>query len=371
MAARDYYQILGVGQGASQDEIKRAFRRLARKYHPDVSPEPDAEARFREVAEAYEVLSDPEKRAQYDHFGQAIPIGPFGGDLWEDMTGMSSIFDAFFGTRTASRPRPRKGADLRYDLELDLAEVAVGVEKRLQVERLRACPTCAGTGSRSRSGPEACPGCSGSGQRRRTAATPFGRVSTVATCPRCAGAGSVIGDPCSDCRGDGRSALAETVSVAVPAGVEDGVALRLEGEGEAGERGATAGDLYVVVHIRPHEMFERRGRDLWREVPIGFATAALGGRIEVPTLVNGVEELAIPPGTQAGETLSLTGRGLPDPRTGVRGSLLVVVRVVTPTKLTPRQQELLAEFAREGGDEVDNAKGWFARLKQALRGEEE
>jgi molecular chaperone DnaJ len=205
---------------------------------------------------------------------------------------------------------------------------------------------------------------------RRTANTPFGNLSTVTTCASCGGRGEVIKDPCMDCRGRGRRQATETVAVTIPAGVEDGGTVRMDGEGEAGEPGARAGDLYLFVHVRPHEFFERRGRDLWCEIPIAFTMAALGGHIRVPTLTGAPEEISVPPGTQTGETISMTGHGLPDARTGVRGSQHVMVRVVTPRHLTARQRELLEEFVREGGDQIE-AKGWFARLKDALRGEDE
>ncbi len=368
---QDFYDILGVDRSATQDQIKRAFRRLARKHHPDVSPEdPQAEARFREAAEAYEVLGDPDKRAQYDRYGRVGPGGPLASDIWEELTGMGSIFDAFFGARERTRPRARQGADLRYDLEIELIDVAAGIERKVVVERLRGCQECKGSGSRSKSGAEACPTCRGSGQSRRTAATPFGHLSTVVTCSRCGGQGTVVPDPCPDCRGSGRRMMTETIAVNIPAGVDDGSTLRLEGQGEAGERGAHAGDLYAVVHVKPHEFLERRGRDVWCEVPIAFTTAALGGTILVPTLANGPEELSVPAGTQTGETLSLIGRGLPDIRTGVRGSQLISVRVATPGKLTPRQRELLEEYAAEGGDQIES-KSWFARIRDALRGEED
>jgi molecular chaperone DnaJ len=368
---RDYYEVLGVDRNATQDQIKRAFRRLARKHHPDVNPEdPQAEGRFREVAEAYEVLSDTDKRAQYDLYGQVGAGGPMAGDLWDELGGMGGIFDAFFGVRTPQRRRAQAGADLRYDLEIDLAEVATGIERRVVLERIRRCPTCDGTGSRSGSGSHTCPTCKGSGQMRRTANTPFGNLSTVATCASCGGRGAVIRDPCPDCRGHGRRHATETVAVKIPAGIDDGGTVRMDGQGEAGEPSARSGDLYVVVHVRPHEFFERRGRDLWCEVPIAFTTAALGGHVQVPTLAGEPEEISVPPGTQTGETISIIGQGLPDARTGVRGSQQVVVRVVTPRRLTTRQHELLEEYAREGGDQIE-AKGWFARLKDALRGEDE
>jgi len=368
---RDYYDILGVGRNASQDEVKRAFRRLARRHHPDVNPnDPEAEARFKELAEAYEVLGDRERRARYDHFGQASPTGGLSGDFWQEFGGFGDLFEAFFGGRpVAHRRRRRRGADLRYDLEVTLDEVATGVEKTIAAERVQSCKDCGGTGSHSKSGEKTCPDCHGSGQTQHTTATPFGRLSTVTACQTCGGDGTVVSDPCQTCRGTGQSVGKAEIAVKVPAGVEEGVSLRLEGEGESGERSAAPGDLYVFIHVKPHDIFERRGRDLYCEVPIPFTAAALGATIRVPTL-NGPEDLTVPAATQSGESFLLRGRGLPDVRTGVRGSEHVKVRVVIPTKLTARQRELLAEFAREGGDQIDDEKGWFARFRDALRGEE-
>ncbi len=368
---RDYYDILGVDRSASEDEIKRAFRRLARRHHPDVNPDdPEAEVRFKEVAEAYEVLRDPERRRQYDYFGHAGPGVPAAGDLWEEFGSFGSLFDAFFGTpRAATRARPRRGSDLRYDLEITLEEVLGGAEKTIEAERIQRCEDCEATGSRSQRGERSCPTCGGSGQTQHTTATPFGRLSTVTTCHTCGGSGEVVSDPCQSCGGTGRRLAQAGIAVEIPAGIEDGASVRVSGAGEAGERGAPAGDLYVFVHVRPHEIFQRRGRDLFCEVPIPFTTAALGGAIQIPTL-NGPDELAIPAGTQTGASFVVRGKGLPDVRTGVRGSQHVTVRVVTPTHLTPRQRELLAEYTREGGDEIDVDKGWFARFRDALRGDE-
>ncbi len=369
---RDYYEVLGVDRQATQAEIKQAFRRLARRHHPDVNPnDAQAEARFKEMAEAYAVLSDPERRDQYDRYGRAAPPGAFAGDLWEELTGFGDLFDAFFGPRWAARRRESaRGSDLRYDLEITLEEVASGAEKTISAERLQRCDECGGTGSRSEEGEELCRSCRGTGQSQRTTATPFGRLSTVTTCQVCRGGGTVVADPCPACQGTGRRAGKTTLTVTIPAGVEDGVSLRLEGEGEAGERGAPPGDLYVFVHVRPHEVFVRRGRDLHCEVPIPFTTAALGGSVPIPTLA-GPDELKVGAGTQTGKTFLVRGKGLPDVRTGVRGSQHVTVRVVTPEKLSPRQRELLEEYAREGGDQLNQDKGWFARLRDTLSGEEQ
>jgi len=368
---RDYYEVLGVDRNAGQDEVKRAFRRLARRYHPDVNPgDPQAETRFREIAEAYEVLRDPDRRAQYDRYGHAAASGSMVGDFWDDLGGFGDLFEAFFGPRQRGyRPQVRRGADLRYDLEVTLEEVATGAQRVIPAERLQACEQCEGTGSRSKGAEKVCPRCGGNGQVQHTRETPFGRLSTVTICTACRGEGAIVADPCPQCQGAGRRVGRTEIAVSIPPGVDDGVSLRIEGEGEAGERGAAPGDLYVFIHLKPHEVFARRGRDLYLDVPIPFATAALGGRVTVPTLED-PEEINLAAGTQTGETFVVRGRGLPDVRTGVRGSLHARVHVVTPTRLTARQRELLAEYAREGGDEIEDAKGWFARLRDALRGDD-
>jgi len=367
---RDYYEVLGVDRGASHADIKRAFRRLARRYHPDVNPDDaDAEGRFKEVAEAYEVLRDPERRAQYDFYGHAAPGGGAAtADLWEEFAGFGSLFDSFFGPRRTEKMRSRRGSDLRSDIEVTLEEVLLGANKTIKAGRVQACEECRATGSRSQTGERACPHCGGSGQVQQTTATPFGRLSTVTTCQGCRGTGSIIDDPCPNCGGTGRRVGEAEIPVEIPAGIEDGSSICVDGAGEAGERGASPGDLYVFVHVKPHEVFERRGRDVFCEVPIAFTMAALGGKIEIPTLES-VEEIEIPAGTQTGHILALHGLGLPDVRTGVRGSQHVRVRVVTPRKLTSEQRDLLKKFAEVGGDEVQETQGWFSRFRDALRGE--
>ncbi len=372
MAQRSYYDILGLDRTASQDEVKRAFRRLAHKHHPDVNPDdPKAEARFKEIAEAYSVLSDPDKRAQYDMYGSAGPGVPMGGEAWDTFGGFADIFEAFFGGAAAPRGRPvRRGSDLRYDTEVTLEEVLTGTERTFPVERLRPCNTCQGTGSRSASAQRPCASCQGTGQVRQSRATPFGRITTVTTCPTCEGEGTVVSDPCPDCRGSGRRRSQEELTAEIPAGIDDGGMVRLAGEGEAGERGAPAGDLYVVVHLKPHRIFARRGRDISCEAPLPFTLAALGGTLPVPTL-EGEDSLEVPAGTQTGTRFTLHGRGLPDVRTGVRGAEHVTVRVTVPTRLNDRQRELLTEFEKEGGEEYEHPKSWFQRLREALRGEEE
>ncbi len=367
---RDYYEVLGVDRKATQDEIKRAFRRLARRHHPDVNPDDaEAEVRFKEVSEAYEVLRDPERRAQYDYFGHTPPGAAAAGDFWGEFGGFGNLFDAFFGSqRGAARARPRRGSDLRYDLDIALEDVLTGTATTIDAERVQACEDCEATGSRSHGGERSCPACGGTGQTQHVTATPFGRLSTVTPCGTCQGGGTVVADPCESCGGTGRRIGKAQIPVEIPAGMEDGASIRISGAGEAGERGAAAGDLYVFVHVKPHELFERRGRDLFCELPVSFAKAALGGTVTAPTL-DGSEELSIPSGTQTGEVLTIRGKGLPDVRTGVRGAEHVKVRVVTPRNLTPRQRELLEEYAREGGDEVEDERGWFARFRDALSGE--
>ncbi len=367
---RDYYEILGVDRSASQAEVKRAFRRLARQHHPDVNPnDPQAEARFKEIAEAYAVLSNPEKRRQYDQYGVVGVPGGFGAEVWDELGGFGDLFDAFFGARWAPRRgQAARGSDLRYDLEITLEEAAAGAEREIVAERVQRCEECEGTGSESKAEGQACRHCGGTGRAQRTTATPFGRLSTVTTCEVCRGEGSVVVDPCPSCKGVGRRVGTARLSVSVPAGVADGASLRLEGEGQAGERGAPPGDLYVFIHTKEHEVFERRGRDVYCELPIPFTVAALGGSVAVPTLW-GPDELKVPAGTQSGQSFVVRGRGLPDVRTGVRGSEHVRVHVATPRKLTARQRELLEEFAREGGDGLDEAKGWFQRFREALGGE--
>ncbi len=367
---RDYYEILGVDRSATQEQVKRAFRRLARRHHPDVNPDDaEAEARFKEIAEAYEVLRDPERRAHYDHFGHAPPGAAAAADFWSDFGAFGDLFDAFFGSRRAGpRVASRRGSDLRYDLDIALEDVLTGTTTAIRAERVQACEDCAATGSRSHAGERTCPGCGGTGQTQHVTATPFGRLSTVATCRTCQGQGTIISDPCESCGGTGRRVGQAEIPAEIPPGIEDGASIRVAGAGEAGERGGEPGDLYVFVHVKPHEIFERRGRDIVCEVPIPFTTAALGGTVAVPTL-EGSEQLSIPSGTQSGQVLQIRGKGLPDVRTGVRGSEHVKVRVETPRRLTARQRELLEEYARAGGDEVEGEKGWFARFRDALRGE--
>ncbi len=346
---RDYYEILGVPRNASREEIKKAYRRLARKYHPDVNPnDPTAEEKFKELAEAYAVLSDDRKRAQYDRWGHDAPrydasFDPFG------FGGLEDLIETFFGGFGTRRRRVERGADLRYDMQLTLEEVATGTEKRLEVEKIDYCEECDATGAAGGlSDILECPTCGGRGQIASTSHTIIGSFSTVTTCPNCHGEGVVVRNPCRACRGEGRVLKKTTIDVKIPAGVRDGDRIRLAGEGEAGFRGAPPGDLYIFIHIEPHELFQRRGSDLSLELPITFSQAALGAKVKVPTIYGEEVDLEIPPGTQTGERLVIRGMGLPETNTGRRGDQYVYVRVEVPRKLSRKQRELLQKLAEEG-----------------------
>jgi len=344
MSKRDYYEVLGVERNASDSQIKKAYRRLAMKYHPDRNPD-DEEAlnRFREVKEAAEVLSDSRKRAAYDQFGHAgVDAGQgaggagggFGGADFADIFG--DVFGDIFG---GGRRRSTRGADLRYDLEITLEEAVQGAEHEIRVPTLTPCDTCNGSGSRPGSTPRTCGTCGGQGQVRMQQ----GFFSIQQTCPSCRGKGRTIDDPCPDCRGQGRRQEEKTLSVNIPPGVDTGDRIRLSGEGEAGEQGAPTGDLYVEVRVKPHPIFERDGNHLICDVPLDIATAALGGEIEVPTL-DGRVKLKIPAGTQSERVFRLRGKGVRPVRGGAPGDVLCRVRVETPVNLTPRQSELLEEL---------------------------
>lgn len=345
MSKRDYYEVLGVERNASESEIKKAYRRLAMKYHPDRNPDDqDSLNRFREVKEAFEVLSDSQKRAAYDQFGHAGVdgaragadggFGGFGGADFADIFG--DVFGDIFG---GGRRRSTRGADLRFDLEITLEEAVQGVEREIRVPSLVQCETCGGSGARPGSTPHTCKTCGGQGQVRMQQ----GFFSIQQTCPTCRGQGRMIDDPCGDCRGSGRRRQEKTLSVNIPAGVDTGDRIRLSGEGEAGDRGSPAGDLYVEVRVRPHPIFEREGNDLVCDVPVDIATAALGGEVEVPTL-DGRVKLKVGAGTQSERVFRLRGKGVRPVRGGPPGDVLCRVRVETPVHLTPRQKELLEEL---------------------------
>ncbi len=356
MAKRDYYEILGVPRTAGEAEIKKAYRQLALKHHPDRNQgDKEAEERFKEVNEAYAVLSDPEKRAQYDRFGRVdLPPGvdfgfPGFGDLFED------LFEGFLGgPGPGRRSRPRRGGDLRYDLEITLEDAAQGVETRIQIPRYEPCEECRGSGLEPGTRKVTCATCGGRGQIRYSQ----GFLTVARTCPHCGGEGEVNRSPCQGCRGEGRVGRERLLRVKIPAGIEDGSQLRLAGEGEGGWRGGPPGDLYVVVRVREHPFFARHGADLLCELPITFPQAALGAEIEVP-LLQGTATLKVPPGTQNGEVLRLRGKGMPHLRGRGRGDACFRVVVEVPTELTPRQRELLEEFERAGQGEGDSMVSRF------------
>jgi molecular chaperone DnaJ len=368
---RDYYEVLSLSRGASDEELKKAYRRLAIQFHPDRNPgNKEAEERFKELNEAYQVLSDPERRAQYDRFGHAAfqgasGQGPFGGfDFTQGFEEVfSDIFGDFFGTgRGRARSRTRRGDDLRYDLEVEFEEAARGTEKTVKFQRLTKCDAC--NGSRSRAGATAaspCPNCRGTGQVR----TQQGFFSISTTCGQCRGEGMIISDPCPKCQGQGRIRKSESLSVKIPAGVDNGSRLKLRGEGEAGYGSGPAGDLYVVIHVKEHDLFVRQDNDIVIEVPISFPQASLGCEIEVPTLEGKVKAKIIA-GTQSGKVLRLKGKGIVDLHGYGRGDQLIRVVVETPRSLTPRQRELLEEFAKLDGKAVNHplSKGFVDKLKE-------
>jgi len=352
---RDYYEVLGVERGASDAEIKRAYRRLAQQWHPDVSTDPGAPERFKEINEAYQVLSDPQRRQAYDTFGRA----GLGGDagFGQGFGGFADIFDAFFGgtmagTQGQRRTRPQAGADLRYDLRISFEEAVLGTEKEIEFPVLGRCETCSGTGAKPGTDRITCPQCDGRGEVRTVRQTMLGQMMNVSTCPRCRGEGKIVETPCETCKGDGRTERRRSLRVQIPAGIDEGHQIRLSNEGEAGPRGGPPGSLYVAVHIAPHPSLTRDGTELYYEAPVSIAQAALGTRIRVPG-VEGEEEVEIKPGTQPGTEIRLRGRGVPHlRRAGARGDLHVIVDVVVPTRLTKKQRDALEAFAREAGESV-------------------
>lgn len=370
---RDYYEVLGVSKGASDQEIKQAYRKLARQYHPDVNPgNKEAEEKFKEISEAYDVLSDADKKARYDQFGHAgtdpNQAGGFGGGGFGDF-GFGDIFDAFFGGGGGGGRRngPQRGADLRYDMSVTFEEAAFGVEKEIQVPRSETCPDCQGSGAAPGTHPGTCSQCGGSGQVRVTQRTPFGQIQTARTCPACHGEGKTITSPCRTCNGQGKVRKVKNIKINVPAGSEDGLNLRLNGDGEAGHRGGPPGDLYIVLHVKPHKFFERDGNDVYCEIPITFVQAALGAEVEVPTL-DGNVKMKVPEGTQTATIFRLKGHGIPYRRGSGRGDQHVRVIVSTPTKLTDKQKQLLQEFGEVTSETQQmGKKSLFDKFKENLR----
>ncbi len=364
---RDYYEVIGVGRGASTDEIRKAYRRLARQHHPDVSDDPNAAERFKEINEAYEVLCDQEKRAAYDRFGHAGVEGNLGG--FSGFGGFEDIFESFFGgfggTRTRTGPRP--GEDLRANLTLTFEEAIFGVEKEVEIEQEISCPSCGGTGAEAGSHPIRCPECGGTGQVRNVRSSVFGSFVNVATCPRCRGSGQSITSPCHECRGEQRIRSRKRVRVTIPPGVDDGTRVRLANEGNAGTFGGPPGHLYVFLSVKPHRYFKRKGNDIFLTLNINMAQAALGDEIGVPTL-NGDAKLTIPAGTQTGDTFRLREHGVPSLRHNGRGDQLVTVFVATPDSLDAEQKRLLRELGKTLGREpIPQAeRGFLDKLKDAF-----
>jgi molecular chaperone DnaJ len=363
---RDYYEVLGVARTASDDEIKKAFRRLAKQYHPDANKEQGAESRFIEINEAYEVLSDPQKRAAYDRYGHAGLNGAGAG--FNDFAGFGSIndlFETFFATSGATQRRAgtQRGADLRYELTITFEEAVFGCQKEIELPRWETCTACRGSGAQPGTSTSRCPSCQGTGEIRRVQQSIFGQFVNVTMCERCRGEGRVITTPCEKCRGQGRVRNNRRVVVNIPAGVDDGINVRVTGEGEVSARGGTPGNLYVVLTVKPHPVFKRQGNDIIYELPISFTQAALGDEVEVPTVDGKSTTLKIPAGTQSNRSFRLKGLGVPVVHSSARGDQHVIVKVVTPTNLTPEQKHLLEEFARlEREQSEQNGKNIFRDL---------
>ena len=370
----EYYDRLGLSKDASQDEIKRAYRKLSKKYHPDINKEPGAEEKYKEILEAYETLSDAQKRAAYDQYGPDGANGfggqgSFGGfDGGAGFGGFEDIFSSFFGGGATRNPNaPRQGDDLQYRVNLSFEEAVFGAEKEIHYNREVTCKTCSGSGAKPGTSPVTCGRCHGHGVINVDTQTPLGMMRRQVTCDVCHGTGQEIKDPCQTCRGTGREKQSHTVSVKIPAGVETGQQIRLAGQGEAGFNGGPYGDLFVVINVNPSDKFTRDGSTIYYTLNISFVQAALGDTVEVPT-VHGNVEMVIPAGTQTGKTFRLKGKGAPRLRGGSQGDQLVTVKIVTPTKLNDAQKVALLAFAKASGDEkvAPQKKGFFNKVKDVL-----
>ncbi len=343
---RDYYEVLGIDRNATEEEIKKSFRKLAFAYHPDHNHHDGAAEKFKEINEAYEVLCDPDKRAAYDRFGHGGAEGLFGrGFEGVDFGGFGEIFDAFFGgTTTTTRQAPRRGADLHCSITATFEEAAFGCEKEIKVTRSEYCSLCQGTGTKPSGNPTPCPNCHGTGQVSRLQQSIFGRFISTAVCTKCRGEGEIIIDPCPQCHGTGKEKRSHTITVKIPAGVDNSSQIRLSGEGHAGTKGGSPGNLYLDLSVSPHKLFTRDGDDVLYKSPVNFAQAALGAEIEVPTL-DGKINLKLPSGTQSGKVFRMKGKGIPHLHRNGRGDQIVTVVVVTPDSLTKKQRQLLEELA--------------------------
>ncbi|MBN1370372.1 MAG: molecular chaperone DnaJ [Anaerolineaceae bacterium] len=370
MAQKDYYETLGVGRSATPDELKSAFRNLARQYHPDVNKAPDAEERFKELNEAYAVLSDPDKRAAYDRFGHA-GLNGMGGAPDFTTVDFSDIFEELFGfgmgmggRSRGSRNNPRRGADLSYSLSLNFEEAVFGVEKEVEITRDETCGTCRGSGAEPGTSPQRCTACEGRGEVRQVRQTILGSMVQVTTCPTCNGQGTVITSPCKTCRGRGLERKTVKRNVAIPAGIDNGQQIRLAGEGQPGQFGGPNGNLYIEIQVKPHQYFRRKGDDLLLNLNVNVAQAALGAEVEIPT-IDGKTSLTIPAGTQPGKVINIRGKGVPHLRSTGRGDQLVVVNVEVPTRISPEQRKIFEQLAQTLGSEVlPQEKSFFDKLRE-------
>jgi len=386
--AKDYYHTLGIPKTSTKEEIRSAYKKLAKKFHPDINKDPNASEKFKEINEAASILADDQKREEYDRFGTVGGPGGMGGagGAGADFSGFDSsnfgfdtgsfgeefdfgdIFDAFtggglsgFGRRGGGRRQGHRGNDLRYDMEITLEEAAKGTETQIHITKLEECRKCGGSGAEDPNSEVSCPSCNGTGRATRTQRTPFGIFQTTTVCPKCHGEGRIIETPCRECHGEGRARASKKLTVKIPAGVDDSTRLRVSGEGEAGQKGGGQGDLYVFIRVKPHRLFERKGDDLHLEVPISYTQAALGDTIEVPTL-DGSAKLKIPPGTQTNTIFRMAGKGIPHLNSHGEGSENVKVVVETPKKLSRKQRELLEELAKESGPDSKPNEGFFSKI---------
>ena len=381
LSKRDYYETLGVSKDSDEREIKKAYRKLAMKYHPDKnSGNKESEEKFKEINEAYQILSDPQKKRAYDQFGHAgvdgSAQGGFGGGFsgFEDIFGggFGDIFGDMFGGGFGGGSRrshnaPQKGRDIKYGINIKFEEAAFGVERELSVDRHEDCDTCSGTGAKPGTSRKTCPTCGGSGEIRQARQTMFGSMVNVSTCGTCSGEGTIVEEPCQTCHGSGKVKKTKKISIKIPAGVDEGSVIKLSGEGEPGVRGGPRGDLYVVISVEPHTLFKRDGYDIYYDIPITFAQAALGDEIEVPTL-DGKVKYKIAEGTQSGTVFRLRGKGIAHLRSGARGDQYVKVVVEVPKNLSDKQKDILKNFAKESGEEVHEQKSsFFKKVKDMLK----